>query len=331
MRKRMLSTALAVWVLMLATFEQSPALARGMTLAELEQKATEDPKAARELGLRFIQGKGVIKDTKKGVMWLERAAKQGDEVSAGLLCRSFKNPKSEHYDREKARDFCSAELSERPNDNPRNNQTQPRWPSENLPRANPTGVGSGFAINREGVFVTNFHVVAKCSSTVVEYQGMRGRAKLIAFSQEDDLALLEVAGHTHNFLPLRSTGARLGEETRIAGFPDGVIKISQGIVGRTGDEIIQVSASISSGNSGGPVIDKSGHVIGVAVAKAPAGLDDGSVRGDDYNFAVSVNRLKSFLNEKRVVHTTSSSPRDIPSEYSAQLLARASAMILCYR
>jgi S1-C subfamily serine protease len=337
-----------VWV----AAAHTPAYASKLTAIELEQKAKEDPLAARDLGLRYLQGRGVVLDKKKGVMWLEVAAKQGDQISARMLYRSFSDPKSEFFNERKAKEIEPLTRGEPPNTRDyrgpsdrkpeaenrgpkeRPAETQSRWPSENLPRADPKGLGSGFAINRNGIFATNFHVIEGCHVVVVEYQAMRARAKLTAVSEQDDLAILEVPGKTEAFLALRAGAGRLGESVRVAGYPEGVIKISQGIVASIVDEsTLQISASISSGNSGGPVVDISGNVIGIAVGKIPAGVSKkgGSVRGDDYNFAITSNKLQMLLSKARIDFSSSQIVRPVGIEAAARLLQQASAMILCYR
>ncbi len=317
-----------------------PVSANKISLQELEKRASEDTKAARELGLLYIQGQSVPQDKKRGLKWLESAAHQGDIVAARLLYRSFSNPKSEFFDLKKAKEFEPlAQLPEpRSTSRPRSPDErggaadQPRWPSENLPRVEAKGRGSGFAVNLSGNFVTNFHVVDGCHVVVVEYQGMRARSKLVALSEDDDLAILEVSGKTANYLPVRNSAGRLGEEVRVAGYPEGVIKISQGIVASVlGDSLVQVSASVSSGNSGGPVVDRGGAIIGVAVGKIPAGVAKDGVRGDDYNFAVTAKKLKSLLISAKIEHFGIDSVKPLSSEDAARRLEKISAKILCYR
>jgi len=332
-----------VWV----AAAHTPAYASKLTAIELEQRAKEDPLAARDLGLRYLQGRGVVLDKKKGVMWLEFAAKQGDQISARMLYRSFSDPKSEFYNKEKAKEIeplvkAPQDPRPEPEQKPeqqsrvpkeRSPETQPRWPPENLPRTEPKGLGSGFAVNRNGVFATNFHVVEGCHVVVVEYQAMRARAKLTAVSEQDDLAILEVPGKTEAFLALRTGAGRLGESVRVAGYPERVIKISQGIVASIVDEsILQISASISSGNSGGPVVDISGNLIGVVVGKIPAGVQKkGGTRGDDYNFAIISNKLRSLLSNSKIDFSGTQVVRPLSTEAAAKLLEKSSAMILCYR
>lgn len=332
-------------------FAQFPALANKPTLIDLERKAKEDPVAARDLGLRYLKGLGVAQDEKKGVMWLEIAAKQGDQTSATMLYRSFSDPKSKFYNKEKAKELeplvqrgptedrkASPEPVKKAEPEAKTPREKPaplqaRWPTEDLPRALPKSGGSGFAVNKNGVFTTNFHVVHGCQVIVVEYQEMRARAKLIAVSEADDLAILEVPGKTESFLSLRNGNGKLGEGVRVSGFPGGNLKISQGIIASTlGDSMLQVSASFSSGNSGGPVVDVSGSVIGVAVEKAPPGLTPkGNLRGDDYNFAITSTKLRALLQNSRIEHSTTQGVKPMSGESAANLLKQSSAMILCYR
>lgn len=138
------------------------------------------------------------------------------------------------------------------------------------------GFGSGFAISQNGYIITNYHVVSDTAGLLVRLNNMKEfRAKLVRASKIHDLALLKI--EATDLTPLRISAEReidLATEVYAVGTPtaeDLAQTISKGIIsglrpyGKS--MLIQTDASINSGNSGGPLINKKGEVLGVVVAK----------------------------------------------------------------
>lgn len=136
-------------------------------------------------------------------------------------------------------------------------------------------VGSGFVIDPSGLIVTNYHVVEYAFEiTVTFFDGSRLPAKMLSASRTADLAVLKVeAKH-----PLKaahwgdSDKLQVGDQVFAAGDPFGIgLSVSAGIVSGLNrdiqnspyDDLIQTDASINHGNSGGPLFDMQGHVVGV--------------------------------------------------------------------
>ena len=324
------------------------ALGTSQPKAEGRDSSVEiEPEEARKLGLRYLRGDGVPKNINEGVRYLEKAAEGGDMKSAKFLYRSFSNPKSPFYSPEKAtrlKVMLEGERgSERKVTSLPSYSRQKKWTFQDLPKRSPSSGGSGFAVNANGLFITNFHVVQGCKQVVVVYNGMRAYGKMVGVSEVDDLAALKVDGQTAVFLPIRKGAISLGESVAVAGYPVGVMedgsdgvsmKLSEGIIARVLDaSLIQMSASVSSGNSGGPVVDKEGSLIGVSVAKIPAGAARrGAAYGDDYNFAVRSDKVEAFLsNLREEFFARNRSSREIDTELVAKVLQQATAHILCYR
>lgn len=141
-------------------------------------------------------------------------------------------------------------------------------------------LGSGFIISADGYVVTNNHVVAPGargatvdSITVTLTDGKEYPAKLIGRDQDSDLALLKIEGATFPFVRFGdSTRARVGDWIVAIGNPFGIgSTVTAGIISAlhrtTGlglyDRFIQTDASINQGNSGGPMFDLRGEVIGI--------------------------------------------------------------------
>lgn len=138
-----------------------------------------------------------------------------------------------------------------------------------------TGVGSGWVATSDGEtssLVTNYHVIEddfergrREVEVVQESRSLSGR--VIAVDEDEDLALIEVEGELPT-LELATTGARVGDPVLVLGSPLGLEQTAvSGIVSAFRDGLIQFSAPISPGNSGGPVLNVDGEVIGVTELK----------------------------------------------------------------
>ena len=146
------------------------------------------------------------------------------------------------------------------------------------PRRNQSAQGSGFIIDEKGLIVTNNHVIAGASSiTVVLHDGKSLQAKLIGADAKTDLALLEVKTD----IKLKavnwgnSDNVKVGNWAMAIGNPFGLVNtVTVGIVSARArdinagpfDDFIQTDASINRGNSGGPLFNLKGQVIGVNTA-----------------------------------------------------------------
>jgi serine protease Do len=183
-----------------------------------------------------------------------------------------------------------------------------RAPSEETSQVPGAGAsqGSGFIIDAEGYIVTNQHVIAGAEAIVATLQnGTQLIAKLVGVDEKTDLALLKVtAGKPLPFVTFGdSDKALVGDWVVVIGNPYGLGgSVSVGIVSARNrelhmgayDDFIQTDAAINTGNSGGPLFDMNGNVVGVNSALlSPSG---GSV---GIGFAISSNLAKSVVAQLR--------------------------------
>ncbi len=162
--------------------------------------------------------------------------------------------------------------------------------------AQPLAMGSGFVVKEE-IIATNYHVIAGGGSALVTVPGVDkplAVAAVLATDADQDLALLRVPGLRAAPLKLgQAADVDIGARVYAAGNPKGLQgTFSEGIVsakrGEKTNVVLQITAPISPGSSGGPVLDKLGKVIGVATAT----LRD----GQNLNFAVGAESLTSLMN-----------------------------------
>ncbi len=172
-------------------------------------------------------------------------------------------------------------------------------------------VGTGFFVSQNGNVLTNNHVVEGCGEIRIPAENTVG--KLVVADQANDLALvkLEVTGKASVQFP-DSDDIKQGEEIFVFGFPlDGYLpsagNITPGIISAlagpgNNSSLVQMTAPVQPGNSGGPLLNKKGKVVGVVVGKANA-IKIAKVTGDipqNINFAISPRTVKSFLDGNRV-------------------------------
>jgi TPR repeat protein len=204
----------------------------------------------------------------------------------------------------------------------------------------PQGSGSGFIVSDNGQVVTNAHVVAGCSS--IEVQGAES-AYIEDTDDFVDLALIRANfSRRKKPLTLRSgRGIRLGDSILVAGYPlsnilGNSVRITTGSVsslsGIGGDRITyQISAPIQPGNSGGPVLDGNGNIVGVVVSKLDA-MSVASQIGDipqNVNFAISLGMLKSFLDANGVDYPISRDEQGKTTTQIAKVAEPSTVQILC--
>ena len=180
----------------------------------------------------------------------------------------------------------------------------------------PLGAGSGWIYSAEGYVITNAHVVSGADSFVVQYaDGTQVEATLIGADILQDVAVLQLdlaAGETVPGVARVGDSAtmRAGDEVVAMGSPLGEFtnSVSDGNIGGldrsldTGDglaleNLIQHDAEISSGNSGGPLLNMFGEVIGMNVAKIDTASTGGSASASGLNFAIDGNTVVTIADE----------------------------------
>ena len=164
--------------------------------------------------------------------------------------------------------------------------------------------GSGFSISTGGLIVTNAHVVGGCQDIEV---ASLGPATIFVSDTERDLAVLRVANATTAAAKIQQRDLALGQAIVVLGYPlsplmGNALAVSPGVVGSltglVGDaSTFTIAGSIQPGNSGGPVLDMDGNVVGVAIAKFNEAvmLELAGTTGANIGFAVGAETLLEFL------------------------------------
>jgi len=201
-------------------------------------------------------------------------------------------------------DFFNDFFRDRQPNNPRRREPAPDLDDDQDPKTQPLGIGSGFIISADGYVVTNHHVIDRADEIVVTLtDGTEYEAEIKGSDPKTDLALLKLKNAKN--LPFVPWGddreSRVGDWVLAIGNPFGLGgSSSTGIISAIGrdinagpyDDFIQVDAAINRGNSGGPLFNMNGQVIGInSMIFSPSG---GSV---GIGFAIPANLAKGVINQ----------------------------------
>jgi S1-C subfamily serine protease len=163
--------------------------------------------------------------------------------------------------------------------------------------------GTGFLISNNGYIVTCHHVISDAKT--INIRGLNGdftttvQARVVAKDSQHDLAILKVDCKLTKQVPFRIdwNALEVGQDVFTLGYPlkselgdeikltNGIVSCSSGYLGN--HSMYQVTAPIQPGNSGGPLFDKSGNVVGVMIAKYTA--------AENASYAVKTNYIKELL------------------------------------
>ncbi len=222
--------------------------------------------------------------------------------------------------------------------------------------------GSGFLISKLGHIITNEHVVQNCKQIHVgKNTNTLMLAKLLDTDKSNDLALLRISNLKNkteetsffinnlevNNIPLASNGlirqnnVRGGEDVLVAGFPYGdvvskSIKVTKGIISSTRgykDDTgqFQIDAAVQPGNSGGPIYDRYGNIIGVVVAqldKLKVAKSMGSLP-ENINFGIKASTVKQFLNTAGLISNWSKKSKPLTTEKLFEIALQQTVIVVC--
>ena len=359
------------------SYEESKGLLKSGKISEgitgLQYLSNKDPKSAHLLGVILLNGKLLPVNKDKAYKYFLLGAEQCFDKSIEVVEKLFLFKRgSEYFNPQKmirikekcnSTDIASISKALKPKEN--HNTQSDNLISENVKASwekifvdpdneNLIGMGSGFAINKNGYFVTNEHVVEGCRSAIILYNGLLGGAQIVSKSKKYDLAILQVNAPTPYFVNFAPKTPLLGEEIIALGYPVTELfgyspTFSFGTIKNTGqsesdirDEgFLLVDLEIASGNSGGPVFNKKGGLRGVVsygydssalekLRNEEQGSND-HISSNTFTFIVSATSAKNWLNSRGVDFSTNTNQNYMNTEIVTSLGIKSLAKIGCLK
>lgn len=237
-------------------------------------------------------------------------------------------------------------------------------PTPKPSRESGTTLGSGFFVSKMGHVITNQHVVSDCIKVTVGDNSKRQvTAGVLETDRRNDLALLLISSmqtasdETKSLIrkldikvvPLASHGlmrsedVELGERVMVAGYPYGeifsdTIKVTGGIVSAIrgmGDDSgqFQIDAAVQPGNSGGPIYDENGNIVGVVIAqlnKLKMAKTIGSLP-ENVNFGIKASTVKQFLTSSGLPTKWSKRSKSMSTREIAKIAKSQTVMVVCHQ
>jgi S1-C subfamily serine protease len=204
--------------------------------------------------------------------------------------------------------------------------------------------GSGFIVSSNGHVVTNHHVVNGCVGDIQGKLTTGGTMTLRVISSDEtnDLALLQTPMTFTEVATIRGMPIHSGDSVVAIGFPfhglltsdftvtTGIISSLSGILNDT--RYLQISAPVQPGNSGGPLLDLSGNVVGVVAEKFNAlkfAKASGGTIPENMNFAIKTGAVRDFLDNGVVSYKTSESAMELKTADIASRARAYTVLISC--
>jgi len=273
--------------------------------------------AQLQLGELHRNGRGVVQDFVEAFLWLNVAATSTNTIPTDNLTEAGKNvfeaigstaDRARRARSDLAEKMTAQQIAEGQR---RAAAFMPR--KESLPAQERSGgadissMGTGFFISEDGCFLTNFHVVEDAKRIGIKTKGRTFPATILKADAANDVAVLKVSGDFRLVPIAASRSVKLGDSVFTIGFPNAQIqglepKLTKGEINslagiRDDARYFQISVAVQPGNSGGPLVDASGNVVGIVTLR----LDDlktlkltGSLP-QNVNYAVKSSFILAFL------------------------------------
>jgi TPR repeat protein len=304
------------------------------------QRAADQGHAVAQgfIGVYYESGSAIVaRDFVVAYKWYNLAASSGDK--RGIESRANLEKKMTPQQIAKAQELTS-------DFTPRQWKASSQKDDETIVAAQIVVSGSGFFVTTDGFFVTNHHVVVEAKRVRVRTAGGTFDASVVQVDPTNDLAVLKVVRADGEFVPLAvcgSRGLKLADRVATLGYPNPDLqgqaaKYSSGEIGALsgpGDDprFLQISVPIQPGNSGGPLVNSAGCVVGVIVAQLDkiAALKTTGSLPENVNYAVKGTILLGVLEAVPGLADgllaepakSSSEPTDV-----AKMVERACGMVL---
>ncbi len=306
------------------------------------RKAAEQGNAHAQISLAFCyeDGIGVAKDNIEAYKWFNLAALQGGVGGSrwrDLLAADMTREEIAEAQRRSSRFVPRTETA----DTARAADPSAPPSGEQAPRSS----GSGFFVTEDGCLATSFHVVEGAARIVIRTEKGTLPAKLVSADKVNDVAVLKADGKFPAVPVAPSRATKLGETVFTIGFPNIDLqgfapKVTQGeissLTGAQGDpREFQISAAVQPRNSGGPLVNQYGNVVGIVEARPAdiAALKSTGSLPQNVNYAVKSSVLSVLLESLPEISSKLKEPyppKDRKFEDVVKETESATALVLVY-
>ncbi|MDZ4742386.1 MAG: tetratricopeptide repeat-containing serine protease family protein [Verrucomicrobiota bacterium] len=259
-----------------------------------------------KLSLYYANGQGVPKDEIESLAWMNIAASSGNETAARTRTAMEVNLGKEItlYAQQRSKEILDDIKMSKKSHDEYNSMSKAKEFSGNV-----RGFGTGSFISKDGLLLTAAHVIEDSKRIEVMTSTGKVKAKVIQVDSSNDVALLECSG-TYEALPVvTSKLVKLGQGVFTIGFPNVDIqgfspKLTKGEISsmsgfKDDPRSWQVSVPVQPGNSGGPLLDMNGNLVGIIVSKLSA-TQMAASRGDipqNVNYAIKSSYIQPILDK----------------------------------
>ena len=209
-------------------------------------------------------------------------------------------------------------------------------------------LGSGFFVTHDGFFLTNYHVVKNRAQLEILLYGQTFTARCVDFDSGLDIALLKVDAEGKPLPFLQFSGRRianLGEDVYAIGYPRPTmqgtsVKVTKGVISSLRGAMdnphrYQIDAAVQPGNSGGPLVDSAGNVMGMVVSKfknTEAMIETGTI-AQNVNYAIKNSVILAFLDSNpECEYKIADKPAKSPASTSgiSENVTKACGLVIAY-
>ena len=290
------------------------------------------------LGVMYAKGEGMPNDYVNAHKWLNLAAASTSEHGIRDLAVSYRA-----WTERKMSPIQIAEAQELAREwKPTTGTVPDYYPDTGGEKL--AASGTGFIVSRQGHLLTNHHVIDGCQSVRATVAGHKQPITVVGTDAENDLAVLQLPAPSPSVARFREGRTiRPGDSVVVVGFPlpgllaseanvtTGTVSALAGIGNNT--RFLQITAPVQPGNSGGPLLDRSGQIVGVVVSKLNA-LTIAKATGDipqNINFAINGAVAKAFLDSQSVEYETGASSTKMEPAESGAAAKKFTFLVECYR
>ncbi len=266
--------------------------------------------------------------TLKALVWSKEEAYAAADPKYAEVLKQKRKKEAERKRKEEEKRIAEKKKKEKPK------KKEPKIISGDDNKIVAAASGTGFFVSKKGHIISNHHVIQGCDATKLIFKGKEVKADILAVDKMNDLAILKTNLSPTKIYPVASEDASLLDDIIIAGYPLGkkvsaAIKTSKGSITALagyGDNYseFQTDAALNQGNSGGPIMNQKGNVVGVAVANY--GKQSGV---ESFNFGIKSSTLKTFANANGLKFLPPNN-RELSNKDLGQLITEATIYLECH-